>query len=93
MVEMDKSKINYLVDIFLGISFFVVAITGIIIFIFLPGGIRQGRYQEFLGIMKSTWSLIHNYAGLLMIMLAVTHLILHWNWIISMTKKWLKKSK
>ncbi|MFA6089214.1 MAG: DUF4405 domain-containing protein [Candidatus Woesearchaeota archaeon] len=90
---MDKPKINYVIDMFLVISFVITAITGIIIFIFLPGGVRQGSYQEFLGITKSLWSGVHDYAGLTMIVLSLIHLILHWNWIIVMTKRIFKGEK
>ncbi|BFT94116.1 MAG: hypothetical protein MNSN_05290 [Minisyncoccus archaeiphilus] len=43
---MNKLKINYLVDFIAFISFLVTSVTGLIIFIFLPSGVRQGRLQE-----------------------------------------------
>jgi len=54
MVFMEKLKINYLVDFLMIISFLVTAITGLIIFFFLPSGIKQGSYQTFFGIIKGT---------------------------------------
>ena len=83
---MDKPKINYLVDSIALISFLVTSITGLIIFIFLPSGVRQGRLQEFAGITKEVWNFIHIWSGILMLVLVVVHLILHWNWIVLMTK-------
>ena len=91
---MEKSKINYIIDAFMAISFFVVAITGLVMFFFLPSGIQRGGYQEFLGIIKHIWIDIHNWSGIILIILVIVHLILHWNWIISMTKNvWSKKEK
>jgi cytochrome b subunit of formate dehydrogenase len=84
---MEKIKINFITDIFLGISFIVTAITGVLIFLFLPGGVRQGRYQLFLGITKDVWSLVHNYAGIIFIILSIVHLILHGDWIVRMIKR------
>lgn len=88
---MDKSKINYFVDILALISFLITGITGLIIFFFLPGGIRQGGYQEFLGITKVTFVQFHNYSGILMVVLVLIHFILHWDWIVCMTKNLFKK--
>jgi hypothetical protein len=79
---MDKPKINYLVDFIALISFLVTSITGLIIFLFLPSGVRQGRFQEFIGITKEVWNFIHIWSGILMLVLVVIHLILHWDWII-----------
>ena len=83
---MSSAKVNFWVDFFIFLSFLATAFTGIILFFFLPGGIRQGGYQVFLGMVKRTWTVIHNWAGLIMIVLVIVHVILHWNWIVCMTK-------
>jgi hypothetical protein len=57
-----------------------------VVFFFLPGGVRQGRFQEFLGIAKENWSFVHTWSGILMVILVVIHFILHWDWILSMAK-------
>ncbi len=88
---MNKAKLNFLIDFLAFLSFFVTAITGLVIFFFIPPGIRQGRYIEFLGVQKQVWSQIHNYAGLLMILFVLIHIVLHWKWIKSMTKDLFKK--
>lgn len=90
-VEMNRAKLNFFVDFLAFLSFFVTAITGLIVFFFIPSGVRQGRYIEFLGVPKYLWSQIHNYAGLVMILLVLVHLILHWGWIRSMTLAFFKK--
>jgi len=84
--NMDKPKINYLVDSTAFISFLVTSVTGLVIFIFLPSGVRQGRLQEFFGMNKGTWNFIHIWSGILMLVFVVIHLILHWGWIAYMTK-------
>jgi cytochrome b subunit of formate dehydrogenase len=84
---MNKLKINYLVDFIAFISFLVTSVTGLIIFIFLPSGVRQGRLQEFIGITKEVWNFIHIWSGILMLVLVIIHLILHWDWIVFTTKK------
>ncbi|MEM4605724.1 MAG: DUF4405 domain-containing protein [Candidatus Pacearchaeota archaeon] len=88
---MNRAKLNFFVDFLAFFSFIVVAITGLIIFLFIPSGIRQGRYIEFLNIPKYIWSQIHEYAGLLMISLVIFHLILYLDWIKTMTKSFFIK--
>ncbi|MFA5124629.1 MAG: DUF4405 domain-containing protein [Patescibacteria group bacterium] len=87
---MKKNKLNFLVDLLAFISFLVVAKTGLIIFFFLPEGVRQGRYQEFFGITKSVYSSIHDWTGIILIVLVVIHLILHWQWIVCSIKNLFK---
>ena len=88
---MGKSKINYLIDLLMLISFVINSITGLIIFFFLPTGVKRGSYQVFLGIIKQNWVDVHNWSGLLLILLVAIHLILHWKWIVSMTKSLIRK--
>ena len=83
---MVQPKTNYIVDFLMTISFIVTAITGLIFFFFLPSGVKQGSYQTFLGIIKETWSRVHNGGGILFIVLIIVHFILHWNWVKGMTK-------
>ncbi len=89
---MNKTKVNYVVDFFAFISFLITAISGLAIKFFMPGGVRQGRLQEFLGVQKENWSQIHDWFGILLIILVVIHFILHWDWIICMTKNVFGKS-
>ncbi|PIN70616.1 hypothetical protein COV93_00730 [Candidatus Woesearchaeota archaeon CG11_big_fil_rev_8_21_14_0_20_43_8] len=91
---MDRPKLNYVVDILMGISFLISAVTGLIMFFFLPSGVKQGRYQIFLGITKDAFGNVHSYAGIAMALFVLLHFILHWNWIVCMTKNILfKKTK
>ena len=83
---MNKSKINYIVDFLAFVSFITTALSGLAIKFFMPSGVRQGRLQEFLGIQKGIWSEIHNWSGILLIIFVLIHLILHWDWIVCMTR-------
>ena len=84
---------NLLVDAIALISFLAVAKTGLIIFFFLSGRVKQGRYQEFFGITKGVYSSIHEWAGIVMIVLAVIHVLLHWQWIVCNIKNLFKKDQ
>lgn len=88
---MNKVKLNYFIDVLMAVIFIITAVTGLIIFLFLPSGIRQGNYQTFLGILKGNWIFIHDWSGIILIVLVVLHFILHWNWMIHITKSIFKK--
>lgn len=87
---MNKQKTNYIIDLLALISFVVAAISGLAIRFFMPSGVRQGRLQEFLGVQKGVWSEIHDWAGIIFIVLVIIHFILHWDWLVCMTKSMLK---
>jgi uncharacterized membrane protein len=90
---MEKTKINYFIDVLIGILFLITAITGLIIFFFLPSGVSRGSYQTFLGIAKYKWSSLHDYAGIGMIIFTFVHMLLHINWFVCMTKNMFQKKK
>ncbi len=83
---MNKAKINYYVDFLLLLAFIGTAKTGLLIFFFMPSGVRRGGWQEFMGIAKSTWTDIHNWLGIAMVVIVIVHYLLHWNWLVCMTK-------
>lgn len=87
---MNKQKTNYIIDLLALVSFIIAAISGLVIRFFMPSGVRQGRLQEFLGIQKGVWLEIHDWAGIILIVLIVIHFILHWDWVVCMTKSMLK---
>lgn len=79
---MNRGKINYWIDVGLFISFLIVALSGIIKF---PG---WGLYQVFGFNNISRW---HDWSGIALVILVFLHLILHWNWIVGMTKNIFRK--
>ncbi len=86
---MDKTKLNYIVDILLTISFIAVFVTGIVKFPGLLGalGINRGN------IPWSPISRLHDWSGLIMGILVFAHLALNWNFMVAMTKKYFGRKK
>ena len=81
---MNKAKVNYFVDILLAIVFLIVTITGIL------------KFPGWFGHLRLPWrflSLVHDWSGIIMAALVLVHLILHWNWIVSMTKAIFRRKK
>ena len=90
---MNKPKLNYVIDFAAFISFIATALSGLAIKFFMPSGVKQGGLQEFLGIQKGAWSEIHDWSGILLIVFAIIHLILHWDWIVCMTRNIFQSDK
>ena len=76
------AKVNYVVDVGLGVSFLLVFIAGLVKFPGLVGGfgIRFGDLPI------GTISAIHDWSGLIMGILVFIHILLNWGWIKATTK-------
>lgn len=84
---MEKSKLLYWTDVGLGISFVITFITGVVKFrAFLP--LFFWTYRIF---PPRQMAFIHDWFGFLMGVFVLIHLILHWNWIVAMTKNLFKE--
>jgi hypothetical protein len=77
-----KGRLNYFIDCGLIITFLLSFTTGVIKF---PEWIRFFR-DVFLIVPASTLSQIHDYSGIVMGLLVLAHIVLHWKWIVAMTK-------
>lgn len=83
------AKINLVVDLLIGLSFLVTAVSGIY-FLFLPTGYQGGRnpgWDPGLLFSRTTWDLIHTWAAVVMILAALLHLLIHWRWIVNVTRR------
>jgi hypothetical protein len=87
--QMSKgAKVNLVVDAIIACSFVLTAISGIY-FLFAPtggshGGSNAGWDPGFI-FSRTTWDLIHTWAGVVMIVAAVVHFVIHWRWIKNVT--------
>jgi cytochrome b subunit of formate dehydrogenase len=86
---MEKAEINYFVDIGLAISFLVSVITGILKF----PGLTKYFTSIYRVITPFYMAKIHDWYGVVMASLVLVHLILHWCWIVAMTKNIFKKNE
>lgn len=89
----SQTRNNWLIALLLASSGLLTVLSSVY-FLFLPEGGYQGGRNPTYGVVvlfnRSTWDLIHTWAGLLMIAMAAIHIPLHWSWILSMTKRILK---
>jgi hypothetical protein len=75
-----KNKVNFWLDITIFIAFVMTAITGLMLWLLIPGGQGSG-WLVFWGLTRHEWVDVHNWAGLVMLLGVLAHLVLHWPWI------------
>jgi hypothetical protein len=82
---MKKSVLNYWVDVGIGVSFVLSAISGLVFL--LPVSADSG--SKILSISYLAWNQLHTWSSLGLMAGVLAHLVLHWKWIAGMTKKML----
>jgi hypothetical protein len=90
---MKKVHMNYLLDAVIALAFLMSAFSGVAFIFMGDGGYQGGRNPgfatAFLSIPRTTWSDLHLLTSLVMITGVVVHLILHWKWIVCVTRQML----
>ncbi len=81
----NRSRYNLLINIAVGLGFFLAAISGIYL-LFVPGGGNAIPDPQIL-FTRTTWDLIHTWSSILMISAAVVHFVIHWKWVTKVTRK------
>ncbi len=88
--ELSKqTRQNWQINAFLFLSAILTFLSGIY-FLYFPEGFKGGRnplYNVTIIFNRTTWDLIHTWSGVAMIAIAIFHIMIHWKWISSMTKK------
>lgn len=87
-----KLRQNWWIDAVLGISALIAILSSIYFLIYPDGGYQGGRnpyYDIRLIFDRHTWDLLHTWSGVLMIMAALLHIVIHWGWITgTVTRTW-----
>jgi hypothetical protein len=80
-----RSRYNVGINALIGLSFLVAAISGVVL-LFTPGG-REASSMVVLFLSRTTWDLIHTWAGVVMILAATLHFVIHWGWVTKVSRK------
>lgn len=76
-----KVRCNIAVDSIIAANFFIATISGIYFLILPKHGGNEWLFSA------STWDLIHTWSGIVMVLAAMVHFLIHWNWIHKITPK------
>ncbi len=79
------SRYNVGINVLTGLSFLVAAISGVVL-LFAPGG-RESSSMMVLFFSRTTWDLIHTWAGVVMILVTTLHFVIHWGWVTKVSRK------
>jgi len=92
----NKAKLNYAIDLAIGLTFVLAALSGLVLF-FAPSGYQGGRNpyygERVLFLYTHTWDTLHTWSSIAMISGVGAHLVLHLKWIWCMTKRLLMVKK
>ncbi|HEY60511.1 MAG TPA: DUF4405 domain-containing protein [Anaerolineae bacterium] len=83
---------NWLLDSFLLITMVAVTLSGIY-FLFFPSGFQGGRNPYFhmkILFERESWDLIHTWTGVVIIIAIIVHILLHWNWVVNVPRRYHK---
>ena len=95
-IKRGMSKItlrNWWIDAVLFGSALIAGLSGLYFLYFPSGGYQGGRnpyYNIQVVFSRHTWDDLHMWGGVVMIAIAITHLILHWSWVVNMTRRMIK---
>ena len=92
-----KAKVNYWVDIIIAVAFVLSLVSGLTLYLGPSGGYQGGRNpaygQTILLLSHHAWSELHTWSSIAMAAGAFVHLVLHWNWLVCMTRNIFIKRK
>ncbi len=87
---LGKTKTNFWLDLTILTSFLLTALTGLLLWLILPGGRGSGE-TVLLGLTRSEWIDLHNWVGLALLAGVTLHLTLHWKWISCVSRRYFRK--
>ena len=88
------TKRNWMVDVVLMAASIVTILSGVYFLIFPTGGYQGGR-NPYYGISilfdRSTWEWLHAWIGLFITLAVAVHILLHWNWVAGIARRFFKQ--
>jgi cytochrome b subunit of formate dehydrogenase len=83
-------RLNVAINLVVAVSFLLTAVSGIYLLFAPTGGFQGGRnagWDPMFLFSRTTWDLIHTWAGVVFIGAAVVHFWIHWRWIKNTTTR------
>ena len=84
-MKLNKARINFVIDVAIGITFLVEGVSGLVLWLVLPhGGYRGGRnplYGQTFILARDRWLTLHDWGAVVMVLGILVHLVLHRRWI------------
>jgi hypothetical protein len=81
---MSRGPLNLLIDMLAGACLLTMVATGYVLRFPLPPA--RNHTHELWGLSRYDWGTIHSWASLGLLLVLIIHLVLHWDWIVSMIR-------
>jgi hypothetical protein len=82
----SHSRFNVFVNVMVGVSFALTAVSGIYL-LFVPGGPQSYLNAPGFLFSRTIWDLIHTWSGVILGIAALVHFAIHWKWVVKVTRK------
>jgi NAD-dependent dihydropyrimidine dehydrogenase PreA subunit len=82
-----KAMTNYIVDLIIAVAFIGAAVSGIVFLLPTAWVDTSGGDPALLGVTMAVWRTVHEWSSLIMVGGVLLHTVLHWRWVVVMTKK------
>jgi preprotein translocase subunit SecY len=79
-----RGRSNLILNVIVATSLLVTAISGVY-FLFVPGG--RWAADPMILFTRTSWDLIHTWAGVALIAAAIIYFAIHWKWVAKVTRK------
>ena len=78
-----RGRFNLGINFTLGLGFLITSLSGIY-FLFVTGG--QNTADPLFLFSRQIWDTLHTWGGVVMILAAVIHFAIHWNWVVKVSR-------
>jgi hypothetical protein len=79
-----RGRWNLILNATVALSFLLTALSGVY-FLYFPGG--RWTADPLILFSRTTWDLIHTWAGVVLTAAAILHFAIHWKWVTKVTSK------
>jgi hypothetical protein len=90
---MRKATRNYILALVMAVFALFQGISGFVLWVVLPhgGGYMGGRGTDGTFIWsRDSWINIHDWTAVALVIIVLVHVILHWGWIVRMTRSYFR---
>ena len=90
---MRKATTHYILTTTMALLSLAEGISGFVLWLAFPrgGGRGGGGELTFWAVSKNTWIDIHDWVAVALLVVVIIHIVLHWDWIVRMTKSYFKR--
>ncbi len=93
---MRRTTQNYIINMVFGVLMLCQGITGLILWLLVPGGYRYrggvgGDGDGAFLLTRSEWRDVHTWLAVALAVTFIIHIAIHWQWLVSMTKSYFRQ--